>query len=220
MYPMRMLVGKMSQGVFMAKVKSNSFKDHYLELIFSLFILIVTMLLFSQFTHYVELRQGVMFTDPILSQIKALDLTWPIFSTIYGAIILALVILSFHLERMIFLFYAYSLMVLIRMLMMYLLPLDPPAGMIFLQDPFVSFFVVGKTLTKDLFFSGHTATIFLLFLVVPKRFKSLFLVISAAVAIGVLFQKVHYTIDVVVAPFVSFTSYYLVGFFKRSDQVL
>lgn len=198
--------------------KANSEKYFRYDFLFSLIFLIVTMLIFSQFSQFVEMRTGVQFVDPILNKLVARDLTWPIFSLIYGAILFAIGILLYHPHRLILLFKAYSLMVLIRIVMMYLLPLNTPIGMIFLQDPFVSLFVTGKTLTKDLFFSGHTATMFLLFLVVPKKYKTVFFLITLLVAIGVIFQKVHYAIDVVVAPFVSFVAYTFTNRFLSFDQ--
>lgn len=179
----------------------------YFKLFTTLFILIVTMLIFSKFSQFIETREGIQYIDPILSKITAYDLSWPIFSLIYGAILSALIILLYNPKRLILIFAAYTFMVIIRGIMMFLLPLNPPEGMILLQDPFVSLFVTGKILTRDLFFSGHTATMFLLFLVIPKKFKKIFLLVTMLVAVGVLFQKVHYTIDVLVAPFVSYMVY-------------
>lgn len=188
--------------------EANKDRFFFFEFIFSLSFLVLTMMSFSSFTQFIERRQGFQFVDPLLIKFSAYDLTWPIFSLIYGAILLGIGILVYRPYRLILLFKAYALMVLIRMVMMYLLPLDPPAGMILLQDPFVSLFVTGKTLTRDLFFSGHTATMFLLFLAVPIKYKKVFFTIASLVATGVLWQKVHYTVDVVVAPFVSFVAYY------------
>jgi membrane-associated phospholipid phosphatase len=94
---------------------------------------------------------------------------------------------------------------------MYLLPLEPPAKMIILNDPFVEFFGTGQTLTKDLFFSGHTATLFILFLVSEKKvYKTIFLISTVAVAVAVLLQHVHYTIDVFAAVFFTYACYKLV----------
>lgn len=183
-------------------------KPFVAELVLAFLFLFVTMLLFSQFSQFVEKREGVQFIDPILSHLKAVDLTWPLFSLIYGAILGAISLLLYYPKQLILLFEAYALMVLMRIAMMFLLPLNPPSGMILLQDPFVSFFVQGTTLTKDLFFSGHTATMFLLCLVVPEKYKQIFLVVTVLVAAGVLFQKVHYSVDVAVAPFVSFVALY------------
>jgi hypothetical protein len=74
--------------------------------------------------------------------------------------------------------------------------------MIVLEDPLVQ--VVGgasQALTRDLFFSGHTSTMFLLFLAVPGRSaKAFFLACTGAVACLVLVQHVHYAVDVLAAP--------------------
>lgn len=195
------------KNVWSAKNKDRFF---LYEFLISLSLLILIMLIFSNFMQFIEMREGIQFVDPILNKINAYDLTWPIFSLIYGAILLGIITLLYRPHRLVLLFQAYALMVLIRIVMMYLLPLNPPDGMILLSDPFVSLFVTGKTLTRDLFFSGHTATMFLLFLAASKNYKKIFFVIALLVAAGVLFQKVHYTIDVIVAPFVSFAAYYCV----------
>ena len=99
-------------------------------------------------------------------------------------------------------------MVAVRILAMYLLPLQPPEKMIILNDPFVEFFGTGQTLTKDLFFSGHTATLLILFLISEKKIiKTIFLISTIVVAIAVLLQHVHYTIDVFAAVFFTYTCY-------------
>ena len=106
---------------------------------------------------------------------------------------------------------AYTLLMLCRMLMMWLIPLDPPENMILLRDPFLELLVgSGEVLTRDLFFSGHTSLPFLLFLVArERRFRTAFLLLTIAVGSCVILQHVHYTIDVVVAPFVAYGCYRL-----------
>jgi membrane-associated phospholipid phosphatase len=80
--------------------------------------------------------------------------------------------------------------------------------MIPLHDPLVRLFGPGKLLTKDLFFSGHTSTLFLLALAVPGRIaKTLFVLCTAAVAFCVLAQHVHYAIDVLAAPLFAYASF-------------
>jgi membrane-associated phospholipid phosphatase len=97
------------------------------------------------------------------------------------------------------------------MIAMYSLPFDPPSSMIPLKDPFVQLFGTGKLLTRDLFFSGHTATLFLLFLVVDKKpYKQLFLFLTVLVAVSVILQHVHYFIDVLAAPFFTFGCFIIV----------
>jgi membrane-associated phospholipid phosphatase len=91
---------------------------------------------------------------------------------------------------------------------MYLVAFEPPSTMVPLDDPFAEFFTIGSVMTKDLFFSGHTATLFILFLVSErKNIKALFLISTVAVAISVILQHVHYTIDVFAALFFTYACY-------------
>ena len=158
-----------------------------------------------------ESRNGITLQDPLLHFYRAINLTWLTFSLIYLSIILILSSLFQFPNRLVFVIQCYSLLLLVRMVMMFLMPLNPPQGMILLNDPFVQFFGTGQILTKDLFFSGHTATIFLFYLVSEnKNFRTFFLLATVLVGAAVLLQHVHYAIDVVSAPFFSYLSYRLV----------
>lgn len=190
-------------------------KYFFYEFTASIFVLIIVLLCFSNFVQLIEARPGIILPDPFLNSFNAINLSSGIFIIIYGAILGALSILSVHPEELVILLEAYSLMVLCRVVMMYLMPLAPPVGMILLRDPFVELFGKHVSLTKDLFFSGHTASLSLLLFTVPKRIKWLFLILTLLVASGVLIQKTHYTIDVLVAPFISFGCYYLTSRFRK-----
>ena len=103
---------------------------------------------------------------------------------------------------------AYVVMVVLRIAAMAVTPLEAPPGMIPLHDPLVRLFGPGKLLTKDLFFSGHTSTLFLLALAVPgPRWKAFFVLCTAAVAFCVLAQHVHYAVDVLAAPLFAYASF-------------
>lgn len=181
-----------------------------IEFIFSFFLLVATMTIFTKFTQFTEMRKGIQFVDPLLANFEAIDLTKSIFVMIYGGISLALFSLLSSPHKLMILFQAYALMVLARMVTLFTLPLAPPDGMIFLQDPFVEFFGTSPTIDNNLFFSGHTATIFMLFLCVPQKLKIPFFFITLFIAVSVLLQKAHYTVDVLIAPCISFISYYLI----------
>jgi membrane-associated phospholipid phosphatase len=188
-------------------------RDKYFrnELIITLIVLAIVLSCFTLFLNYNENRDGIILADPILHFFKPIDLTWLTFTIIYLSIVLGLVYISQNPKTLIFTLQVYSLLLLIRMMMMFLLPLNPPLGMIPLNDPFVQNFGTGKILTKDLFFSGHTATIFMLYLVVDKKlYKRLFLVLTMVVGTSVLLQHVHYAVDVAAAPFFAYLSYRLV----------
>ena len=110
----------------------------------------------------------------------------------------------------------YTLMVAVRIAAMFLLPLEPPVAMIALNDPLVEFFGTGQTLTKDLFlFPDIQQLFFLLFLVSENKIiKSVFLISTIVVAISVILQHVHYSIDVFAAVFFTYACYKLILKFK------
>ena len=174
-------------------------------------ILPLTLLVFRTFLATIELRNGIELPDQLLRLLTPVDLTWITFGLIYGGLALAIVVLASHPRPFLRLVAAYVILTLIRMICMYAVPLVPPPNMIALADPFVELFASsGKTLTKDLFFSGHTATLFLLALgMPPSRWKAALYCVTAAVALCVLWQHVHYTIDVLVAPLASGSAYRL-----------
>jgi len=130
-------------------------------------LLVAIMMSFGRFAAWVELRPGVILDDPLLRRFAPRDLTWPIFVALYGGIVLTVALLWKHPARLLAGCQAYGIMVLFRIAMMWAAPLDPPPDAIPLADPFVSFFGPSQVLTRDLFFSGHTATCTMLVLAAP-----------------------------------------------------
>ena len=171
-------------------------------------LLAVVLLSFTRFLEFAEHRPGVVFADPLLSLYDPVDLTWVTFGLIYLGLVVGLFFLATHPETLLLAIQSYIVMVVIRTAAMYLLPLEAPPQLIPLKDPFVQLFGSGAVPTKDLFFSGHTSTLFLLFLTVRNvRVKALFLFCTVGVAFCVLRQHVHYTVDVFCAPFFSYVAY-------------
>jgi len=184
------------------------FKGRRTEFIVTILLLAIILFIFPNFLAYVEGRQGVTLADPVLELFNPIDLTWLTFGLIYISLIVAIFSFATKPEILLLALQSYSLLVIFRMMVMYSAPLDAPEKLILLNDPFVQFFGSGEVLTKDLFFSGHTATLFLLFLVSDKKqLKIIFLISTILVGIAVLLQHVHYTIDVLAAPFFAYSSY-------------
>jgi len=191
-------------------------KNFIIELIITIIFFVLISSFFTSFLTYNEKRTGFTLNDPILSKLSPIDLTIFIFILIYFSVLVGLFNLIKSPKQLLFAFQIYSLVLLIRLCLMYLLPLNPPNGIIPLQDPFVELFGTGKILLRDLFFSGHTATLFLLFLVIEKKtYKTFFLISTFLVAIALLCQHVHYTIDVITAPFIVYASYRIIYLFKK-----
>src|SRR5262249_28485049 len=106
--------------------------------------------------------------------------------------------------------WAYILLLIFRTVTITVIPLDPPSGLIPLVDPLSNFFYGDKFVTKDLFFSGHTSTVFLLCL----NFRSssdrkVALIATVVVAMLLLIQHVHYTLDVVGGFLFAWIAYWL-----------
>lgn len=169
------------------------------------------MLTFSQFLTYIEKRNGVVLNDQILNLFNPVDLTWWTFALIYISLMLFLINIIKYPDKLMIALQAYGLMVAFRVIAMYLTPFAAPEKLILLNDPFVQLFGKGDILTKDLFFSGHTGTLFLLFLMTEnKKLKIIFLSSTILVGLAVLLQHVHYSIDVFIAPFVAYASYRII----------
>ena len=174
--------------------------------LFTLVLLAITLISFVYFLTFNENRTGYIFNDPILNLFEPVaisEITFFItyFFAIYG------IITSFR-EPALFvsLLQAYTIMTLFRMACLYIIPLEAPATIIPLKDTFLqSTFYSGRENLKDLFFSGHTAIIFLFaFAFRKKGTKILFLFGACLVGILVVLQHVHYSIDVVAAPVFAF----------------
>lgn len=160
------------------------------------------LLLFPYFFAYIEKRNGVMLDDILLQYIGPADLSIPIFIIIWSTTLLFIVRSFYYPDIFINAVYCLSFLSLMRMLSIFLTPLDPPATLIAIKDPLTSITYGGKDvfITKDLFFSGHTSNMLMLALCFKKRTDRL-IGFLAAITVGVLvlFQHAHYTIDVVAA---------------------
>jgi len=183
-------------------------KKFFVTFVATIFLLIIILISLANFLNFVETRDGVTINDPLLNLFEPVDLTWFTFALIYVSLFLALFFFVKKPDLLIAAIQSYIVLIILRIIAMYLLPLNPPDKMLKLSDPFVEFFGTGQLLTKDLFFSGHTATLFLLFLLSGKKLlKYFFLTSTILVAISVLLQHVHYSIDVFSAPFFAYCSF-------------
>jgi hypothetical protein len=183
----------------------------------TLVAIVAVVIVYPRFLNMVEMRNGTELNDPLLSSFKPMELTWIIFVVLYFSCFFAIIKLIKTPAILMDGLQIYILLIVVRMIAMYFMPLNPPKAMIPLVDPFVQLFGIGKTLTKDLFFSGHTATIFLLFLLTPKGIlKMYFLLASMAIAVCVILQHVHYSIDVFAAPVFAYACFTVIQKIKNS----
>ena len=186
------------------------------ELLVTAVFIVILFYYIPLFLTFIESRPGVVLPDPILLLFNPVDVTWLTFIIIYLSVIVGLISFAREPKQILLAAQAYALLIIFRVGAMYLTPFAAPEKILPLDDPFVQSISSGTVLTKDLFFSGHTATLFLIFLIEKNKWlKLLFLFLTIAVAFCVLIQQVHYSIDVFAAPFFAYGSYKLLKLIKQ-----
>ena len=180
------------------------------KLILGLFLMGMIVFFLQDFFLFIQPRSGVLMNDWVLDKLPARDVSLYIFLILYPAS-------GFFFWRMrknsticITALWGYIFLCVVRMITIALIPLEAPVHLMHLADPFSIIFYGSNMITKDLFFSGHTATLFLLGLCLEdKREKAVIFAATAVLAVLLLIQHVHYTADVIAAPFFSYLFWYL-----------
>ena len=177
------------------------------KLIAGTIMFVVLVFFLPSFFAMIEKREGIVLNDWLLHYIPAQDFSVPIFIIIWSASLL--VIIRSLQQPYFFLTVLLSLvlLLLLRMATIYFIVLNPPEGLIKLRDPLTSLTYggTGIFITKDLFFSGHTSNLFMFYLCLEKRRDRLFVLLgTVTVAVLVLAQHVHYSMDVIAAFIITF----------------
>lgn len=172
-------------------------------------ILIAAILIaFPFFFQAIEKRDGTMINDWVLNEIPSYNLSVPIFVVIWATALLALIRAIKDPGIFIVFAWSYILVSAMRALCITLIPLSPPKGLVQLIDPLSNTFYGHAVVTKDLFFSGHTSTIFLMFLCLKDKWdKVLSLSATFLLAILLMIQHIHYFIDIVAAPLFTYIAF-------------
>jgi hypothetical protein len=167
----------------------------------------------DDYFQWIQLRPGTQWNDTLLNLIPALNVSYPIFGIIYLSVIYLLFRLLQDPDRFLWFAWAFNLETALRFLSIYLVPLDPPLGLVDLHDPLAEIFIYGDNLaiTKDLFFSGHTATmVFVCFFLPTASERRVAVGLSALLVSLLLIQHVHYSLDILAAPLATLGSIWAV----------
>jgi hypothetical protein len=188
--------------------KTNSFKA---KLIGGVILLFTILGLYPYFFAFIQEREGPVLNDWLLASIPTVDVSTLVLALISITTILGLFRTLQSPYLFLVLLWGYNLMSLSRVITITLVPLSPPIGLTPMTDPLAfPFYGQGGNITKDLFYSGHTGTIFLLYLVLKKKWeRRVALASTFLIGILLLLQHIHYTIDVVAAPFFVYCLYLL-----------
>jgi hypothetical protein len=198
--------------------QSWSITSYKVQFVISTFAIIGIALAFPTFFDFLESRNGPQLNDVVLNFFPVADVSWVVFFFLYGGIAISIFGLSKNPREFLIAMQTYALVTLLRMLAITLFPLSPPAGYIPLKEPFVQLFVNShRIISKDLFFSGHMATLCSLFFPLrEKKFRIPVLICLVGIAVMVLVQRNHYSIDVLFAPMITYACYHLASkYFSR-----
>lgn len=160
------------------------------------------------FFDWIEARQGTYLNDWVLEVIKPRDVSLGVFVLLWGSGFWLLLRAIQDPYLMLRFLVSYALLTLMRIVTISVFPLEPPAGLIILQDPISNQFYGNSFITKDLFFSGHTSAVFLIAYSLKNYIEKIVTIITACgVGISVLMLHIHYTIDVMAAPPLTYLCY-------------
>ncbi len=172
------------------------------------------------FFNAIEERNGIFIADIFLKWIPPHNVSVAVFFLIWSCCLILIIRIYRDPMMLLVMLWAYNGVTLLRMACIGLISLNPPAGLIPLMDPITNQFYGQRYITHDLFFSGHTTTVFLIFLCLKNKYDRIY-ALFASILLGflLLVQHVHYTIDVLGAPLFTFAVYRLTLIFtKRENQ--
>ena len=180
------------------------------KIIIGFALVLIILGFFPLFFQTIEARQGALLHDWLLIRLPSYDVSIFVFIIIWATTFLILLRSVQEPEIFLQFVWAYVFLCVLRMITITVVPLDPPDKLLPMVDPISNAFYGKKYITKDLFFSGHTSTTFLNFLCLRKKQDRIFALIGTIiVGILLLVQHVHYTIDVIAAPFFTYIIYWL-----------
>lgn len=185
-----------------------SFQNQKFKIWFFCVIILLLIFLISvpwYFQTIIEPKPGVQLNDFVLNLLPPADHSTIIFTLIYTTIGISLIQLAQKPNQLLMTLSAYCLMNYIRVLTLWLFTLEPPVGIIPLTDPILEKLFYGNTIIlKDLFFSGHVATLTILALMEQNKvWKIAKWAVTVVVGLLLMHQRVHYAIDVVAGVIVS-----------------
>lgn len=164
----------------------------------------------TQFLPWVEKREDAFeYEDRVLNAVKPRDWSTLNSTTLYLSLACAVAepLLQGDLRALVYGVDLHCMVFVARMFCLYMLPLRPPNGYIPLRDPAVDWMTNCKDepLSKDLFFSGHASFVTMNLLLSSGSWSYVHAYCFMVTPVLLVWQHVHYTVDVFVAPFISYT---------------
>lgn len=144
----------------------------------------------------------------------------PVFTLTYSCVLFTLYQFRKSPENIYRLLIAYTIMHILRGVFLLIVPLEPAPEIIPLEDPFLKLtFYNGRPNLKDLFFSGHVATILIIaFFTRSPKIRTAVIIAAIITAALLVQQRVHYITDVLAALPAAWISVKLSSYIARSSS--
>ena len=187
------------------------------ELVSTFFASFFTAYCFRKYLVFVESWDHTLgvFNDPLFLS-NPIDFSIPIFIMTYGTMSFFFFYNVKKPSVIINLFQVVIILLFLRAISLYFFRFDSDPNMVILKDPLLNTFMyqlnenTGLYNQHDLFFSGHTANLFLVsILYTDRRIKYFFLLITFLTATFLVLQRAHYSIDVLFAPLFSLLAVFI-----------
>jgi len=155
-------------------------------------------------------KGGLVMNDWVLKELPAENVSMPITVFMLSVLVLFIIRAVPNPPMLVTALIAYSILLIFRIITIAVTHFQAPPELITLHDPVSDLVYGSKSITRDLFFSGHIATISLVYLCLAKKTdKHYLLFVAFSVAMLLLLQHIHYTIDIICAPFFALGSLWL-----------
>lgn len=187
------------------------------------FVSIIPLLFYlNPFLEYIECRPGFNLADHVLNWLPSMDLSNLIFFILYSSAFVTIVYCLRSPWLLLKGIHALILLQYFRNICLYATPLEAPENIYALQDPLLETIAYSdKANLKDLFFSGHTATIFIFMLLTwnSPGLRVIFGIMTIIMAILLLIQHCHYTVDIIGGVVFAYLSFKWVAWFWMKIQL-
>lgn len=181
------------------------------NLALEILLLALMMVATFYFFNYLQYRNnGVVLNDWVLKMLPATNVSAYIVFFMTSVITLFILRSAVNPDMVLTFLLAFVFLLATRIITISITNLLAPPDLIVLKDPIGSLLYHSRFVTRDLFYSGHTASLFLFYLCSMKKIDKYY-ILFATVSVGILLlvQHVHYTVDVAFAPFFAFGCFWL-----------
>ena len=184
-------------------------RKFFMKFVFNFIVCYSIYMLGVRFLVWNRNRPGVVLDDPIQLLFTPFDFSFPTFLFTYVCIVSFLIYIAARPRDFYYGVRVFTSVFVARIGFIYLVPLATPSGAILLRDPFLDSAIWGNLpISNDLFFSGHVADICVFIFLCRSNSLRLFMTACAiTVGVMVIWQHVHYTADVIAAPFFAYAFY-------------